>query len=322
MARTTVGILRGGSSSEYDLSLKTGAAMLSALPEEQYDARDIFVDKRGYWHLRGVPADPMRALSQIDVVLNALHGSAGEDGTVQRILDQAGVRYAGARPYAAALSLNKIAAREALRRASVRMPRAASFSIPSDLTTADMARAVFSNFGPPYIVKPASEGAGRGVVLADSLLRLADAIGDVLDAYGAALVEEYVRGKEASVGVIESFRGQALYALPPAEVILPDGFPLMHPRLHEEGLLQHIVPSRFSHGEKGALAEVARAAHRALEMSHFSRADIIMSSRGPYLLEVNAIPGLYKGASFPQMLESIGSSVREFLEHAISLAKC
>src|SRR3989338_4458579 len=85
MARTSVGILRGGTSSEYDLSLRSGAAMLAALHESQFDARDIFIDKRGYWHLRGAPVDAARALAQIDVALNALHGGVGEDGTVQRI---------------------------------------------------------------------------------------------------------------------------------------------------------------------------------------------------------------------------------------------
>ena len=83
MARTIVGVLRGGTSSEYDLSLKTGAAMLAALPEERYDTRDIFIDKRGIWHLRGMPVSSARALQQVDVVLNALHGGMGEDCTVQ-----------------------------------------------------------------------------------------------------------------------------------------------------------------------------------------------------------------------------------------------
>ena len=73
---------------------------------------------------------------------------------------------------------------------------------------------------------------------------------------------------------------------------------------------------------KGAtLKDVARAAHRALGMSHFSRADLILTPRALYLLEMNAVPGLYPGASFQPMLESVGSSVREFLEHAIHLAR-
>ncbi len=330
MARITVGVLRGGTSSEYNLSLKTGAAMLAALPDDRYDVRDIFIDKRGYWHLRGVPSDAARALAQLDVVLNALHGGVGEDGTVQRILERAGVPYTGARPQAAALSLHKIRARSILQQAGVRMPRAISFTLQNDLNTADMAQAVFSQFGPPYVVKPPAEGASAGILFAATLLDLPHAIGDVLDAYGAALVEQYIRGEHASVGVIEHFRGEDLYALPPAHVAIPDGARFLESSHHEEGSLRHTVPSNFTHAEKKAIAEMARAAHRALGLSHFSRADIILTpssakaSEGrprAYLLEVNAIPGLYAGASFPPMLESVGSSVREFLEHAITLAR-
>lgn len=295
--------------------------MLAALPEEQYETRDIFIDRSGLWHLRGTPVDASRALSQIDVVLNALHGGVGEDGTVQRILERAGVPYAGARPQAAALSLNKIRAREILQKAGVRMPRAAAFSLENDLNTAEMARAAFSQFGPPYVVKPPAEGSSRGIRLAKAITDLSDAIGDVLDAYGAVLVEEYIRGKEANVGVIEKFRNEDLYTLPPAHVVLPPGMLFMEPHVHDEGLLRHIVPSPFSHAEKGALADMARAAHHTLGMQHFSRADMILTSRGPVLLEVDAIPALYTGSSFPHMLESVGSSVREFLEHAIHLAR-
>ena len=100
MSRTVVGVLRGGTSNEYDLSLKTGAAMMAALPEDQYDTRDILIDKHGMWHSRGVPLDAPRALSQVDVVLNGLHGGIGEDGTVGRVLERAGVPYAGSVPHA------------------------------------------------------------------------------------------------------------------------------------------------------------------------------------------------------------------------------
>lgn len=320
MARTSVGILRGGTSNEYNLSLKTGAAMLAALPEDRYDVRDIFIDKRGYWHLRGIPMDPGRALAQVDVVLNAVHGGIGEDGTVQRILQRLGIPYAGARASGASSSLNKIRAREAFRKAGIRMPRGVSFSLENDLTTGEMAQMVFSQFGPPYVVKPASEGAAMGIRIAPTLVDLPDVLGDVLDAFGAALVEEFIRGQEASVGVIENFRNEDLYALPPARVVLPQDVKLMAPHVHEEGTLSHLVPSHFSHSEKKALADTARAAHRALGLSHFSRADIIITPRAAYLLEVNAVPGLYQGGSFQPMLESVGSSIQEFLEHSIALS--
>lgn len=319
MTRTIVGVLRGGTGSEYNLSLKTGAAMMAALPEERYDVRDILIDRAGTWHLRGQPATPARALAQLDVVLNAIHGGIGEDGTVQRMLRRASVPYAGSAPHSSSISLNKIRAREVLGKAGIRMPRAVTFSLDNGLNTAEMARAVFEQFGPPYVVKPPSEGASKGLVVAGTIVELPDSIGDVLDAYGSVLIEEYILGDEASVGVIESFRGEDLYALPPAHVHREMRH--IHHNLHEMGLLRHSVPSRFSYGHKLSLENVAKSAHVALGLSHFSRSDLIVTPRAVYLLETNSVPGLYPSATFPAMLESVGSSVREFVEHAVHLAR-
>ena len=319
MVRTVVGVLRGGTSGEYNLSLKTGAEIMRALPEEQYDVHDILIDKEGYWHSRGLRSTPARALTQLDVVLNALHGGIGEDGTVQRILERTGVPYAGSRALAAAGALNKIRARTILQESGVRMPEALAFTLRDSADTGEMSRHVFARFGPPYIVKPPNDGAGRGIRTASSVVDLPNALADVLDAYGAALVEEYVRGEEASVGLIEGFRGEELYALPPAHV-MKEGLHL-GPEHHESGKLRHLTPSTFSYGQKQTLADTARMAHKALGLMHYSRSDLIVTRHGVYLLEVNSTPGLYAGASFPHMLEAVGSTVTEFLEHAIQLAR-
>lgn len=321
MSRTVVGVLRGGTSNEYDLSLKTGNAILNALDEERYNTRDIFIDKRGVWHLRGIPSDPMRALSQVDVVVSGLHGGVGEDGTVARLLERAGVPYAGSRPMPSALSLNKIRARHEFERAGILIPYGFAFSLSDDMDTGEMARQVFASFGPPYIVKPANEGASYGIQLALTIVALPDVLADVLDAFGTAVVEEYVMGDEATVGIVEDFRNEDLYAFPPARVEYPEGSRHIEIHHHLGGHIQHHVPSDFSHREKKALMDAARRAHRALGLSHVSRSDFILTKRGPYLLEVNAQPGLYEGAAMPPMLESIGSSVPDFLEHVIGLAR-
>lgn len=320
MARPNVGVLRGGTSSEYNLSLKTGAAMLAALPNDSYELRDILVDRKGYWHLRGVPVPALRALSQVDVVLNGLLGGVGEDGTVQRLLDRAGIPYTGSRAHPSFLSLNKVRARNVLIRAGVRMPRGIAFSLQNDVNTGEMAGSVFSQFGPPYIVKPPSEGASFGIRMARVLSELPDAIGDVLDEFGAALVEEFLFGELASVGLIENFRDQELYALPPAHVRIPENAAFLLHAHHQEGTLSHAVPSNFTRAEKKAIEELAKRAHRALKLAQFSRADIVLTRYGPFLLEINSLPGLYPGSSFTPMLESVGSSTREFLEHAIAHA--
>ena len=321
MIRTIVGVLRGGTSSEYDLSLKTGAAILTALPTEQYETRDILIDKKGMWHLRGMPVEPARALTQIDVAFNAVHGGIGEDGTIGRIIARSGVPYVGSMPHASALALHKVRAREVLTENGIRMPQGVSFSLGMDLDTAEMAQEVFRHFGPPYIVKPPSEGASHGIQIAGSMIELPDMIADCLDRYEAVLIEEFIRGHNVSVGAIEGFRNEDVYVLPPAHTVTPDGFRFIHSDLHRDESLTHKVPSDFTVDHKNALADMARRAHRALGLGHFSRADFILASRGPYLLEVNAIPGLYPGASFPAMLESVGSSVPEFLAHAIRRAQ-
>jgi len=321
MTRTIVGVLRGGTSNEYDLSLKTGAAIMAALPEDKYETRDILIDKRGVWHSRGMPSEPARALAQTDVILNAVHGGIGEDGAIARILARVGIPYAGSTPHASALAFNKSRAREAFLQNGIRIPQGVSFTPGDHLDTAQMARMAFNQFAPPYMVKPPNDGASHGIILAPSIIELPDAIGDVLDAYGAVLVEEFIRGHDVSVGVIEDFRNEELYALPPAHMIAPQGSRFIHSSSHRDERLMHKVPSDFTHDEKKALVDAARKAHHVLGLSHFSRADFILTPRGPYLLEVNVIPGLYPGASFPPMLESVGSSVREFAEHAIALAK-
>ena len=318
--RTIVGVLRGGTSSEYNLSLKTGAAIMSALPDDQYETRDLLVDKTGIWHFRGRPVDASRALSQVDIVLNALHGGVGEDGSVQRILDRAGVRYAGSRALPAGLSLNKIRAREAFTKAGIRMPRAMSFSVHNSLHTKEMADAVFAVFGPPYMVKAPSEGSSNGIRYVATVIRLPEALADVLDLSGAALVEEFMLGQHATVGVIEKFRNEDLYALPAAHHVLGRER-LFDSAMHETGTTEHQVPSKFAHADKKKLSDIARLAHKTLGLSHFSDSDFVLTKRGPYLLETNTTPHLYETAAFPKMLESVGSSTREFLEHAIKLAR-
>lgn len=294
--------------------------MIAALPEERYESRDILVDKHGMWYLRGMSSTPARALSQVDVVLNALHGGVGEDGTVQRILDRTGIPYVGSRALSAGLSLNKIRSHAVLENAGIPMPRAVAFSLNNGMDTGEMSQAVFSEFGPPYVVKAPSEGSSRGIRIAKNIVDLPDTIGDTLDEYGSALVEEYLAGAHATVGVIEYFRNEEIYVLPPTHIDLPKGTLYFDPH-EEEMTARHIVPSHFPHDVKLLIAKIAQKAHQALRLAHYSDADFVITRRGPILLEVNASPALHERSAIPHMLEAVGSSVREFLEHLITLAR-
>ncbi|HEY6018698.1 MAG TPA: D-alanine--D-alanine ligase, partial [Candidatus Paceibacterota bacterium] len=111
--RTVVGVLRGGPSSEYEVSLKSGASVLAALPKDKYEARDIFIDRTGAWHNRGIAASPDKALAGVDVVFNTIHGEYGEDGQLHEILEPLGVPYTGADRLSSVLAFNKARTKEA-----------------------------------------------------------------------------------------------------------------------------------------------------------------------------------------------------------------
>src|SRR6185436_14653347 len=103
-----VGVLRGGPSPEYKVSLETGRSVLENLPEEHYTPVDIFISRDGVWHEAGLPVRPEKILKKVDVVWNALHGAYGEDGEVQKLLDQLGTLYTGSGALSSAMGMNKI----------------------------------------------------------------------------------------------------------------------------------------------------------------------------------------------------------------------
>ncbi len=121
MTKTKVGVLRGGPSSEYEVSLNTGDSVLSSLNPEKYQPVDIFIDKKGVWHVSGIPRDPRKALAGIDIVFNALHGEYGEDGKVQTILESLGVPYTGSSVVPSAIAMNKATTKETLAKFGVKL---------------------------------------------------------------------------------------------------------------------------------------------------------------------------------------------------------
>lgn len=320
MSRTVVGVLRGGPSSEYDVSLKTGASILNALSDDHYRPVDILIDKQGRWHRTGRTMDPYRAVHDMDVVVNGLHGEYGEDGTVQRMLERFSVPYTGPRPEAAALSMHKQRTKDVLRSAGVRVPRGFHYTLPTIATSADMAREVFQQFAPPYIIKPAFGGSTVGLSLAPTLHDLNEQLADALDDHQSVLVEEYIPGHEATVGVIDDFRDHEVYALPPIEIVLGPK-QIFDYEAKYVAATQELCPSTFHHDIKRELEEAAKIAHKMLGLTHYSRSDFRIHPSGTiYFLETNALPGLTETSLIPKALTAVGSSLKEFLRHIIGKA--
>ncbi len=323
--QTIVGVLRGGPSREHEVSLQSGATILANLPEELYQTRDIYIDLAGVWHDRGRPIAPERVLRQIDVALIGLHGDYGEDGEVQKLLERFGVPYAGADPYGSYLAMHKLMAKTRAEEAGLLTPayRYIEKMADSEHVVLDVVR----TFHQPVIVKPIGWGSSIGVSLEGGYAPILNAVENLFDEGAAGvLVEEYIRGNEATVGVVEDMRGESLYALPSIEIIPPDD-DLYSFQSKYSGATKHVCPGNFSRVATEELLRAAKVMHRTLGLRHYSRSDFIVAPRrGPlgaesvYYLETNTLPGLTDESNLPIALAAVGVALPDFFSHLVNLA--
>lgn len=317
MSVIRVGVLRGGPSQEYDVSLKTGSSVLRALSPE-YKKHDILVDKTGKWHINGLPINPHQLHHHVDVIINAMHGEYGEDGQVQNILDQVGIHYTGSGQLASNLGLNKALTKEIFLTNGIKTPR--GFVLESDLSATDAAKEIFLKIAPPWIIKPINGGSSIGLYLAKTYYQLVDFIDKARQFADRLLIEEYIRGREATCGVIENFRGAEYYALLPIEIVRPRGESVWNYQDKYSSETQKICPGRFTADEARQISELAVMVHKIIGARHYSHTDFIVSPRGIYTLEINTLPGMTEHSLLPKSLAAIGCQYSHFLDHLIKLA--
>src|SRR3989344_1132174 len=259
--KARVAVLRGGPSSEYHISLRTGATVLANLPEK-YHPLDVFIDREGLWHLRGKMEEPHAVLGKVDLVWNALHGEYGEDGTVQHLLEAHGTPFTGPKRFAATLSQNKLLAKRASERSGIKTPYYKFLRREETPSLHATAGELYRTFPQPCIVKPASKGSSIGIFLSASQDEIAEALFEVFAIGEVALIEEYIDGREAICAIIEGFRGEEHYSLLPVEVRLPSEREFLDFRTRYEGESTHLCPGKFSAAEKAELQELAIRMHR------------------------------------------------------------
>lgn len=319
MHRVRVGVVRGGPSNEYEVSLMTGGEVLKHLPEEKYHAKDIFIDLEGIWHVQGKAVEPVNVLRQVDVVFNALHGSYGEDGQIQRLMDSLGVRYTGSNALGSAFAMNKIRAKEIAKSAGLKTAGHVELAV-SNTHGGDLIKA-FRTFAPPLVVKPALSGSSVGVSLPRTFEEFEGAVRGAFEISPKVLVEEYIQGKEATVGVLEHFRTEPLYAMLPIEIVPKGGSSFFDYNAKYKGNSEERCPGNFSKEETAELSRLAKTIHEALGLRHYSRSDfIIHPKRGIYFLETNTLPGLTSESLVPKALKAVGCDFPDFLDHLVGLA--
>ncbi|MHB0977965.1 MAG: D-alanine--D-alanine ligase family protein [Minisyncoccota bacterium] len=316
-----VGVLRGGPSHEYDVSLQTGEHVLSLLRDMShiYEPVDIFISKEGDWHYSGLKTSPQKALQHTDVVWNALHGAYGEDGQVQKILQGLRVPFTGSLAVPSALAMNKEMAKDIFLRHSLLTPK--HEIITEENFNDEILIYILKNYMHPVIVKPANSGSSVGVALAHGLKELKESIKQAFNLSKKVLVEEHIKGKEATCCVIENARGEKFHALIPIEIQKPKENKLFDYDAKYSGKTRELCPGTFSTKENKQIEQIAKRAHEVLGLSHYSRSDFMITPKGRiYILETNSLPGFTRNSLFPVALKATGWQPKDFVHHVIQLA--
>ncbi|MDD5428662.1 MAG: D-alanine--D-alanine ligase [Candidatus Omnitrophica bacterium] len=282
-----VAVLAGGPSNEREISLRSGTAVHKALVREGIDV--FFIDVRDNIY------DIIRS-ERMDVAFLALHGKFGEDGTVQNILESAGIRYTGSGAGSSRLALDKIASKEAFVKNNIPTPGYLTVTKrgfrPGDLDALKM----------PVVVKPQFEGSSIGLSVVKDRPELEGAVNKAFEYGPNVLVEKYVSGRELTVGILND------KPLPVIEIV-PKSKVYDFKAKYSDPDTQYLVPAPIGEGERALAQSLGLRSHEVLGCRSFSRTDMILDAAGNiFVLEVNTIPGMTERSLLPKAAAAAGVS--------------
>lgn len=329
----------GGLSAEHEVSLATGQNVIDNLDKSKYQAVAIKISKDKKWFLGGRLSSEANALKGCDLVFNALHGSFGEDGKAQSIMEYYGVRYTGSGICGSALAMDKLRSREIFKLAGLRVPNTLK------IRKGDNCQALLKLFvgkvtSFPVVVKPCSSGSSVGVQIVRNYGQLEKAIKDTFKLDGKILIEEFISGKEVTCGVLENFNGQQVAALPVTEIVPKKGNKFFNYKAkYITGCSDEITPAFLDDELTKQVQETSIKTHQLLGCKAYSRTDMIIrpirrirqAHRGEelepqaqgegndvFVLEANALPGLTTNSLFPKAARAAGLSFGDLLDKIIS----
>jgi D-alanine-D-alanine ligase len=302
-----VAVLKGGRSLERGVSLRSGARVEDALDRLGHEVVPI-----------DVGADLVKRLraEKPEVAFVAMHGVGGEDGTAQELLEILGIPFTGPDAAACARSIDKVMAKATMRAAGIPTPDSFAFTQTAfrDLGAADALTDLEGTLGFPLVVKPSRGGSSLGVKFAAAPAEVPGALVAAFSYDDRVMLERFVKGRELAVSVLGG------EALPIVEAIPAEGDPYDFEARYEIGRTHFVCPANLSPTERAAIADAAIATCRALGCEGFARVDLILAADGPWVLEVNAIPGLTDTSLLPQAAEAAGMSFEELVEQILQLA--
>ncbi|MBL7157824.1 MAG: D-alanine--D-alanine ligase [Candidatus Omnitrophica bacterium] len=294
-----IAVLAGGPSSEREISIKSGRAVYEALKRKNLDV--FFLDA-------GTDAREKLKNAGFDIIFIALHGRFGEDGTIQAMIEELGIPYTGSGVHASRLAMNKVASREVFSASGMKVPRYQVANKGKDL------RGIPRGFKTPFVVKPQSEGSSIGLTIVRDKADFEKALKKAFVYHENALVEEYIHGRELTVGILEN------KALPVIEIVTKNQV-YDYEAKYENETTKYIVPANLSENDKKAAETAALKAHSLLGCRDFSRVDMRMDDKGDvFVLEVNTIPGMTSVSLLPKAARAANISFEDLCMRLIELA--
>jgi D-alanine-D-alanine ligase len=345
--RLRVGVLFGGRSGEHEVSLASAASVIRGLDPAKYEPMPIGITKEGHWRigvgaqkmlpevLRGgdpvmMTADPTDASlmplkgggagQHLDVIFPVMHGTFGEDGTIQGLLDLAGLPFVGAGVLGSAIGMDKDVAKRLLQVAKIPVvPWITVHRHDWEKNPKQIQRAIESKFKYPVFVKPATLGSSVGMTKVHSRAELAPALNLASEFAMKILVEKAMVAREIEVSVLGNHDPKASI---PGEIVPHREFYDYTAKYLEDGT-QLLIPAKLKAAQAKTIQSLAVAAFRALELSGMARVDFFLEKRAPgklFLNEVNTIPGFTSISMYPKLWEASGIPFRELIDRLIALA--
>jgi D-alanine-D-alanine ligase len=294
-----IGVLMGGDSSEREVSLKSGKAIVNACKKLKHEVAE-FDPKEGFDSLS-------LEIKNVDLVFNALHGGDGENGVISSKLDSLGVKYTGSDELASAICINKDKSKKIVKKENYSTPD--WIMIKKDDEIPDV-----NNFSFPLVVKPNSEGSTIGLAIIQEESKLIEAI-QLARTYGEnVLVESFIDGREITVGIIagESY---------PIVEVFPSHELYDYECKYTKGMTHYICPAKMDMKLSQKIKKIALDIHELLKCRHYSRVDFRLDRYNkPWFLELNTHPGMTETSLLPKSAAAVGIDFNSLINKIIKQA--
>jgi D-alanine-D-alanine ligase len=290
-------VMLGGPSSEREVSLRSGAAVAKALRSLGHTVHELDPKEPG-WQLP----------PETEVVFLALHGTYGEDGTVQAELEKLGVPYTGCGPEASRVAFDKVLTKKRCLAAGVPTARFTVFTSPLSPWPA--------GWSPPVVLKPVRQGSSVGLQMVEEVGQWETALAEAFRFDTEVLMEEKIIGREATVGILDD------KPLPVAEVRLKPGLGFFdYKNKYTPGAADHFCPAPFDAPQTARIQEAAMGAFHAVGGRDYARVDVMVRPNGdPIVLEVNTLPGMTELSILPDAAAASGLSYAQLCQRMLDLA--